>query len=69
MSSTPSCPSFHWTLGSHTMIAFVPIFGIVRIAKTLKNSTDYSFQNMARHVLFLLTNRECRWPAWLCTSA
>jgi AAA family ATP:ADP antiporter len=50
-------------LGSYTMIAFLPIFSIVRVAKILENSTDYSIQNTARHALFLPTSREAKYKA------
>jgi AAA family ATP:ADP antiporter len=50
-------------LGSYSLIAFVPIFGIVRLAKILENSTDYSVQNTARHALFLPTSREAKHKA------
>jgi AAA family ATP:ADP antiporter len=50
-------------LASYSIIAFVPIFSIVRLAKILENSTDYSVQNVARHALFLPTSREAKYKA------
>jgi AAA family ATP:ADP antiporter len=50
-------------LGSYGMIALVPVFSIVRIAKILENSTDYSIQNTVRHALFLPTSREAKYKA------
>lgn len=50
-------------LGSYTLMAFVPIFSVIRIAKILENSTDYSVQNTARHALFLPTSREAKYKA------
>ena len=50
-------------LGSYSLIAFLPIFSIVRIAKVLENSTDYSINNTARHALFLPTSREAKYKA------
>lgn len=50
-------------LCSYSMIALLPILGIVRIAKVLENSTDYSIQNTARHALFLPTSREAKYKA------
>jgi AAA family ATP:ADP antiporter len=50
-------------LGSYSLIAFLPIFSIVRIAKILENSTDYSINNTARHALFLPTSREAKYKA------
>jgi AAA family ATP:ADP antiporter len=50
-------------LGSYGMIAFLPIFAVVRIAKILENSTDYSIQQTTRHALFLPTSREAKYNA------
>lgn len=35
------------------LVAFVPIFSIIRIAKIMENSTDYSLMNTTRHALYL----------------
>jgi len=51
------------SLVSYTLMAFVPIFSIIRIAKILENSADYSIQNTARHALFLPTSREAKYKA------
>ncbi|HEY0722295.1 MAG TPA: hypothetical protein VGE50_13715 [Gammaproteobacteria bacterium] len=40
------------TIG-YTMIAFFPIFTVVRLIKIMENSTDYSIQQTTRHALFL----------------
>ena len=50
-------------LFSYSVIAFFPVFSIVRLAKILENSTDYSVQNIARHALFLPTSREAKYKA------
>jgi AAA family ATP:ADP antiporter len=50
-------------LGGYTMIALLPIFNVVRWAKILENSTDYSVQNTTRHALFLPTRREAKYKA------
>jgi ATP:ADP antiporter, AAA family len=50
-------------LGSYSLMAFLPVLGIVRVAKVLENSTDYSIQNTARHALFLPTSREAKYKA------
>jgi AAA family ATP:ADP antiporter len=50
-------------LASYTSLAFFPALAIVRIAKTLENSTDYSIQTTARHALFLPTSREAKYKA------
>jgi AAA family ATP:ADP antiporter len=50
-------------LGAYTLIALLPVFGIVRWAKVLENSTDYSVQNTTRHALFLPTSRQAKYTA------
>ena len=41
-------------LVSYTAMAIVPILGVVKFMKVAENSTDYSINNTARHVLWLL---------------
>jgi AAA family ATP:ADP antiporter len=50
-------------LGGYTMLAVVPILGLIRIAKIAENSVDYSIQNTARHALFLPTSRDEKYKA------
>jgi len=50
-------------LGGYAVLAFYPLLGIVRWAKTAENSTDYSLQNTVRQVLFLPTTREEKYKA------
>jgi AAA family ATP:ADP antiporter len=50
-------------LGSYSLMAFIPIFSVIRFAKILENSADYSIQNTARHALFLPTSREAKYKA------
>jgi len=50
-------------LGSYGMMAAMPLLGVVRVAKVLENSVDYSIQNTARHALFLTTSREAKYKA------
>jgi AAA family ATP:ADP antiporter len=50
-------------LASYSFMAFIPIFSVIRVAKILENSTDYSVQNTARHALFLPTSREAKYKA------
>ena len=50
-------------LGGYSLLVALPVLGIVRIAKVLENSTDYSIQNTARHALFLPTSREAKYKA------
>ena len=35
------------------LIAFLPIFAVIRVFKIVENSTDYSLMNTARHALYL----------------
>ncbi len=35
------------------LMAFIPIFSMIRLVKIVENSTDYSLMNTARHALFL----------------
>jgi len=50
-------------LGGYSVLAIVPILGLIRIAKIMENSIDYSLQNTARHALFLPTSREAKYKA------
>jgi AAA family ATP:ADP antiporter len=50
-------------LGSYSLIAFLPVLGVVRWAKTAENSTDYSLQNTVRQTLFLPMTREQKYKA------
>jgi AAA family ATP:ADP antiporter len=50
-------------LGAYGTLAFVPLLGIVRIAKIAENSLDYSLNNTARQSLFLPTSREAKYKA------
>jgi len=50
-------------IASYSLLALVPILGLVRWAKTLENATDYSLQNTLRHTLFLPTSREAKYKA------
>ncbi|MQA31838.1 MAG: translocase, partial [Luteitalea sp.] len=51
------------SLASYSIIAFIPLLSIVRVAKTIENSTDYSIQNTTRQALFLPTSREAKYKA------
>jgi AAA family ATP:ADP antiporter len=50
-------------LGGYAVLAFGAGLGLVRVVKTLENSTDYSVQNTTRNVLFLPTSREAKYKA------
>lgn len=50
-------------LGGYALIAVLPMLGVIRVAKIVENSCDYSIQNTARHALFLPTSREAKYKA------
>lgn len=50
-------------LGGYFFVAFGATLIIVRWAKTMENSTDYSVMNATRHALFLITSREAKYKA------
>src|SRR5207302_8142765 len=50
-------------LGSYSLMALLPVLGVVQIAKVLENSSDYSIQNTTRHALFLVTSPEAKYKA------
>jgi len=50
-------------MGSYSLMAIFPVLGIIRFAKILENSTNYSIQNTARHALFLPTSRDAKYKA------
>jgi AAA family ATP:ADP antiporter len=41
------------TLAGYGLVAFIPVFTLVRVFKIIENSTDYSLMNTARHALYL----------------
>lgn len=49
--------------GGYVMLALMPVLSVVRVAKILENSTDYSLNNTVRHALFLPTSREAKYKA------
>jgi len=50
-------------LGGYFFVAFGATLAIVRWAKIMENSTDYSIMNATRHALFLITSREAKYKA------
>lgn len=50
-------------LGGYFIIALGASFAIVKWAKALENSTDYSLMNTTRGALFLITSREAKYKA------
>jgi AAA family ATP:ADP antiporter len=41
------------TLAGYALVAFIPVFTLIRVFKLIENSTDYSLMNTARHALYL----------------
>jgi AAA family ATP:ADP antiporter len=56
-------------MGGYVLLAFVPVLGVIRWAKTLENSTDYSLNNTVRQTLFLPTTREEKYKAKQVTDS
>lgn len=56
-------------LGGYLLLAFVPLLGVIRWAKTIENSTDYSLNNTVRQTLFLPTTREEKYKAKQVTDS
>jgi AAA family ATP:ADP antiporter len=50
-------------LATYGIMAFVPIFSLVRAAKIAENSCDYSLYNTAKQALWLPTTREAKYNA------
>ncbi len=51
------------SLGVYGLLAFFPVLGAVRWAKTVENATDYSLQSTVRQTLFLPMTREQKYKA------
>jgi ATP:ADP antiporter, AAA family len=41
------------SLAGYGLVAFLPVFSLIRIVKIMENSTNYSLMNTARHALYL----------------
>ncbi len=50
-------------IGGYALMAFSAVLGVIRIAKIMENSTDYSLQNTVRQTLFLPTSRAAKYKA------
>ena len=50
-------------LGGYSLLIFMPVLAIVRIAKIMENATDYSLNNTVRQTLFLNTSRDAKYKA------
>jgi AAA family ATP:ADP antiporter len=55
-------------LCGYGILATLPILAIVKVAKILENSTDYSLNNTVRHALFLPTSREAKYKGKAATD-
>lgn len=51
------------SLGAYGLLAFFPVLGVVRWAKTAENATDYSLMSTVRQMLFLPMTREQKYKA------
>ncbi len=56
------------SLCGYGMLASAPVLAIIRWAKILENSTDYSLNNTVRHALYLPTSREAKYKAKAATD-
>lgn len=41
------------SIAGYGLVAFIPVFTLIRVFKVIENSTDYSLMNTARHALYL----------------
>lgn len=48
-------------LSSYSAMFLLPVLGVVKLMKVAENSTDYSINNTARHVLWLPTTAEVKY--------
>ena len=51
------------SLIAYASMAFVPILGLIKVMKVAENSSNYSVQNTARHMLWLPTSKEMLYQA------
>ncbi len=51
------------SLIAYASMAFVPILGLIKFMKVAENSSNYSVQNTARHMLWLPTSKEMLYQA------
>jgi ATP:ADP antiporter, AAA family len=51
------------SLTGYGILLTLPLLGIVRVAKVMENSVDYSINNTVRHALFLRTSREAKYKS------
>lgn len=49
------------SLTSYTVMALLPVIGIVKMMKIAENATDYSLNNTARHVLWLPVSSDMKY--------
>jgi AAA family ATP:ADP antiporter len=51
------------SLGAYLSMAIAPVLGIIKVMKVLENSSNYSVNNTARHLLWLPTTKEMLYQA------
>jgi len=51
------------SLIAYASMVFVPILGLIKVMKVAENSSNYSVQNTARHMLWLPTSKEMLYQA------
>jgi AAA family ATP:ADP antiporter len=50
-------------LTSAGIVAFLPVVGLFKVAKTAENATDYSLNNTLRQMLWLVTSPDMKYKA------
>jgi len=55
-------------LGGYSLMGFTSSLAIIRLIKSLENSTDYSLQNTTRQTLFLPTSRDAKYQGKLAVD-
>jgi AAA family ATP:ADP antiporter len=56
-------------LGTYGLVAVAPILAYVQVGKILENSSDYSVNNTARHMLFLPLSTEIKYKSKQATDS
>lgn len=51
------------SLTSASIVAFLPVVGLFKLAKTAENATDYSLNNTLRQMLWLVTSPDMKYKA------
>jgi AAA family ATP:ADP antiporter len=56
------------SLVGYALVAFLPVFAILRVVKTVENATDYSITNTARQALYLPLPTEAKYEGKIATD-